>query len=640
MAEIAVVAPYGDLAIISREIARSLGFPLAVEVALLREAIDVAHRLKAEGAKVLVSRGGTALVLQRDEELALPVVEIPVTAYDLVRALVKARRIDNRIGIIGFENMIMGAATLEDALGVEIEEFLLTGEDEAENRLRQAAEMGIKVVVGGVITARLGQQYGIKSIMVESGPEGIRQAIEEAKRVLWVRKQEDMKTEQFRLILDNVSDGIIAIDEAGRVTVFNSAAEKLTGLRACEVLGRPIGDPLPHMGALRVLRTGRSEIGEVSSLNNTPVTMNRIPIMLQESCVGVVVTFQEVSKLQSLERSVRKKLHARGHVARFSFGDIVGKSNLIRSTVAKAKRFAEGDSTVLIIGETGVGKELFAQSMHNLSPRKDGPFVAVNCAALPDELLESELFGYVEGAFTGARKGGKIGLFELAHGGTLFLDEIGRMSLRLQSRLLRVLQEKEVMRLGDDRVIPVDVRVIAASNRDLRELLETGSFQKDLYYRLDVLRLVIPPLRERREDIPLLAVYFLQEYFRRNGRGPKKFSGRALELLSSYDWPGNVRELQNIIERIAVICDSELVEESTVIEALEGDIEGSKIEGGRFGRHAGGSAGGSILLKRSIAAAEREVILKALQRTGGNKTRAAKELGIDRTTLWRKLRGS
>ncbi len=293
--------------------------------------------------------------------------------------------------------------------------------------------------------------------------------------------------------------------------------------------------------------------------------------------------------------------------------------------------YAEVDSTVLIMGETGTGKELFAQSIHNYSLRADKPFVAVNCAALPENLLESELFGYVEGAFTGARKGGKTGLFELAHGGTVFLDEISEMTPNLQARFLRVLQEKEVVRIGDDKIIPVDVRVIAATNRDLYEYVDEGKFREDLFYRLCVLRLDIPPLRERKDDIYELVLFFLELKSKTLNKKTPKLSQNIIEKLVNYDWPGNVRQLENLIERCIVISNEKEINDEILSEALFITPSYKPIKD----KNISESANNSIDVLKNI---ENDTIKKVLQETNGNKKLAAEKLGISVTTLWRRLK--
>jgi propionate catabolism operon transcriptional regulator len=326
-----------------------------------------------------------------------------------------------------------------------------------------------------------------------------------------------------------------------------------------------------------------------------------------------------------------KKTCGRGHIAKYTFNDILGKSAKIKAAIEKARRFGSVNATVLIYGETGVGKEIFAQAIHNVSPRKDGPFITVNCAAMPDNLLESELFGYAEGAFTGAKKGGKQGLFAMANKGTIFLDEISEMSDKLQTRLLRVLQEYEIMPLGDDRIITVDVRVVAATNSNLETLVENKHFRSDLYYRINVLTLVVPTLRERREDIPVLIEHFLGVYNKRFGKNIKGIEPKGIALFDTYAWPGNIREIQNIMKRLVILTDNDyisadLVAESLMYSSMKPDI----ISTAQPHKTAAENNNGNPLEY------QKAIIINALKATKGNKKKAAQLLGIIRTTLWRR----
>ncbi|MDD4569812.1 MAG: sigma 54-interacting transcriptional regulator [Tepidanaerobacteraceae bacterium] len=269
-----------------------------------------------------------------------------------------------------------------------------------------------------------------------------------------------------------------------------------------------------------------------------------------------LITLKEMNRIKNIDEEYRKHQKHRGHTAKYTFADIVYKSSAMNDLIEKAAKIAKTNSAILIIGESGTGKELLAQSIHNASNRKNAPFIAINCAALSETLLESELFGYEEGAFTGARKGGKKGLFEMADRGTIFLDEIGDAPLSIQTKLLRVLQEKEIMRISGEKVIPVDVRVIAATNKDLLDLIEKSSFRKDLYYRLNVLPLSVPPLRERKDDIVILLKLFLKKYaVRENIRMPKP-DNDIINILKKYPWPGNIRELENLAEYVTIISSA------------------------------------------------------------------------------------
>jgi DNA-binding NtrC family response regulator len=350
----------------------------------------------------------------------------------------------------------------------------------------------------------------------------------------------------------------------------------------------------------------------------------------------------------------------------YSFANIVGKSDSLLHCIRQAKQVAETNSTVLVFGETGTGKELLVQSIHSASKRSGGPFVALNCGAIPSSLVESYLFGYEAGSFTGARKEGQQGLFEQANGGTLFLDEISEMNLELQSRLLRVLQERELVRIGSKKVIPINVRVIASTNRDLWEMVATGKFRQDLYYRLNVIELKIPPLRDRIEDLPLLIKHFIHEFRANFGSFVQAASEEALECLKGYQWPGNVRELRNCIERIMNLSTNEMIkiEDIPVIIRRKGEPDVHSREQAQLKMvPAEPAASGSVslirhgaetteplgdipfrslpqnaFLKGSTRAAEREVILQALEKTAYNRQKAARMLGISSTTLWRKMK--
>ncbi|HHY71446.1 MAG TPA: sigma 54-interacting transcriptional regulator [Thermoanaerobacterales bacterium] len=319
---------------------------------------------------------------------------------------------------------------------------------------------------------------------------------------------------------------------------------------------------------------------------------------------------------------MRDKILSKGFYATYQFHNIKGKSKSIKDCISYGMKFASTDSTVLIVGETGVGKELFAQSIHNNSSRKDGPFVAVNCASLPESILESELFGYEEGAFTGAKKDGKAGLFELAHSGTIFLDEISEMPIRLQARFLRVLQERKVMRLGSDQIIPVNVRIISATNKKIKDLVTVNKFREDLFYRLNVLTLVIPPLRERKDDIHELVKEFWLYYFKDDSIYLTEDGIRALE---EYDWPGNIRQLKNFIEKLSIINTSNTIDGSivnTMVKKFEPIFEVQN----------------EIKISSSHSPISKEEIKDALIVSKGNRTRAAKILGIHRSTLWRLMK--
>ena len=382
-------------------------------------------------------------------------------------------------------------------------------------------------------------------------------------------------------------------------------------------------------------RRDKECIGELIRYNETNLAMNIVPIRLKSQRFGTVFTFQDVTQIQEMENKIRKEIYHRGHVAKHTFKDIDGGSKEIAHVIEIAKRFSKVDSNILLLGETGTGKELFAQSIHNFSHRKKGPFVAVNCAALPESLLESELFGYAEGAFTGAAKGGKPGLFELAHKGTIFLDEISEISPKLQGRLLRVLQEREIMRLGHDRVIPVDIRIVSATNKNLHALVKDGNFREDLYYRLDILKIELPPLRERREDIVPLAEHIIAGFCAQFGKANIPLSPAAKVRLQDCQWMGNIRELSNMCERLVVLNQKGTIDEGDVLAVLP------RMDGGSTSDRAGQARESQETddeFDEQVRGLEKERIKTVLKKMGNHKIRASKHLGVSRTTLWRRMK--
>ena len=352
------------------------------------------------------------------------------------------------------------------------------------------------------------------------------------------------------VILLTVKEAIIAVNQSEDIVLINPEAEKILELNGANTVGMPLREVLPQIDLTGCLKTGESIVHDIKRIADNYFIISANPTTDRKgTCNGAVITLRPVGEVQELETKVRRTLRRKGNEAKYTFGEIVGESPELKRSVELGKRFAKTELTVLIQGESGTGKELFAQAIHNHSQRRSNPFVALNFAALPENLVESELFGYEDGAFTGAKKGGRPGLFEEAHLGTIFLDEIGDATLSVQKKLLRVLEEREVRRVGGSNVTPVDVRVIAATNQDLEGLVRRGEFRNDLYYRLCAVPLTIPPLRSRREDIIPLIQYFARKF--RNA--PLLIEEPLQEFLLQYTWPGNIRELQNTVKYLCSI---------------------------------------------------------------------------------------
>ncbi|WP_214481813.1 sigma 54-interacting transcriptional regulator [Bacillus sp. SM2101] len=378
----------------------------------------------------------------------------------------------------------------------------------------------------------------------------VSEIIKLSKKLTKISEESEQIKNMFQTIIDNTNDGIIYLNSKGEISVVNELMQSILGEEKDIILGKRIEEVLPSLHIWQVEEVDR----EIMKISEREVVVKKVPVKKNAYIVGYLITFEDVMEIKNIEYELRRRMRKTDHNATYIFEDIIGNSDMIVKNINLAKRLSLSSSTVLIQGESGTGKEFFAQSIHNFSKRKKGPFVAVNFAALPVNLLESELFGYEEGAFTGAVKGGKVGLFELAHGGSIFLDEIGDTPLELQSRLLRVLQEKDVRRVGGSKRIPIDVRVIAATNKDLKEEVAKGKFRQDLFYRINVLPLYSPSLRERREDIPLLLAHYLKRFS--NGKNIPLdcfFDDETISYLVGYHWPGNVRELVNVIEYLVNI---------------------------------------------------------------------------------------
>lgn len=616
MALISFVAPDDSLLEKAKAALINSHNDIPVYKGLLSEGVVVASSLLDQGTEIIITRGGTASAI-RNAGIPVTVVEVPITGFDIMRCVEQARQHGKVIGVVTFPSMIVGIECLSSILDVELRLYPLKDESEADYQVRKAIQDGVNVVIGGSITVKSANSLNCPSQLIESGTEGILQAAKEAKRIVYARALEKEKTGLFQAVLDYAYEGIISVDNKEFITVFNPIAERISNITSSEAVGKQISKICPNMELAKVLESGEDDLGQILSINGIDVLCNKIAIKVNDSVVGAVITFQDVKHIQKMEEKVRSNIYASGHVADLTFDDIVGNSDIIKQTIAVAKDYALTSSSILVIGETGCGKEVFSQAVHNYSRRRQGPFVAINCAALPTHILESELFGYVGGAFTGANQKGRPGLIELAHGGTLFLDEIAEMDYITQGKLLRVLQERKVMRLGSDRVIPVDIRIIAATNKNLKVLVNENKFRADLYYRLNVLQLKVPSLRERKEDIAALAHLFLtnlKDTFRRR----LKFSPAALTALSQYDWPGNIRELKNIIERITAIHKQELIDASSIHLHLDD----TKLP----------------YQSPKHRPSEIDEINEALALAKGKYVEAARILGIDRTTLWRKIK--
>ncbi|MGD8190677.1 sigma-54 interaction domain-containing protein [Brevibacillus ginsengisoli] len=396
----------------------------------------------------------------------------------------------------------------------------------------------------------------------------LRKIIQLGKRLADANQNANNLNKHLNEVLDGVNDGILGINQDGFITVFNEELGHLLNMTPKRVIGRKLNDIIDNPELTHFLLDPSREEDSWFTFGQVEAVVHRFPLNGDQS---IVATFKNARKTIEMEKSLRIELKKKGYVAKYTLGDIIGDSKAITDTKAIMKKLAKTDLTILIQGESGTGKELFASAIHNASSREKGPFLAVNFSAISEDLMESELFGYEDGAFTGAKKGGKVGLFEQANGGTIFLDEIGDSSMKLQARLLRVLQEKEIMRIGGSKIIPIDVRIIAATNKNLLTMIEQGKFREDLYHRLRVLFVELPELRNRMDDIPLL----IQNFIRQSGRPHVAILPEVVQKLCSFQWFGNVRELKNTIDYMLAVCEDNTItpedipSESTFLQRSE-----------------------------------------------------------------------
>lgn len=441
------------------------------------------------------------------------------------------------------------------------------------------------------------------------------------------------KTELLETVMEFAFDGVVMVDKDGYITMLSKEYAEFLNVRVEDVIGKHATDVIENTRMHIVAKTGKPEVADLQRIKGDYMIATRVPIIKNGEITGAVgrVLFQNVGGFNSLYKRVKlmetelkkyKGEFREQNKATYTFHHIVGDSDSIIKAKHQAERAANSDSNVLLLGESGTGKELFAHAIHNAGSRAPGSFVKVNCAAIPPDLLESELFGYEEGSFTGAKKGGKKGKFEAADGGTIFLDEIGELPLHMQVKFLRVLQEKEVERVGSTTSKPIDVRVIAATNRNLEEMVDKGEFRLDLFYRLNVVAIHIPPLRDREKDLGQLCLHFIEKL---NPIMKKKVDGiskDAQRLLHQYKWPGNIRELENVIERALNMLDNGTVINSEHLPAKLTDTPSNhSVE----------------LLAVSIEKAEKTALMNALKQTKGNRSKAASLLGISRSTFYEKL---
>lgn len=638
LAEIVLTSPNEEVTRLVEKMRKELNLNVNILEASFTDAVEQVKGVLAQDPDRIrvIASGGATLELIRKEFPALSLVSIHPAEYDLVLALDRAKRFGGEVGLLLADSeAIPVIKNLSSALRLKVRIYSYHNWQEIEVQVEKAKKDGHQVLLGvGEKISSLVHRKGLQYIPVSAGENTLRSALQRAKDIIEAQIRETLIAKHIAAISVYAHEGIIMVNEDKIITVFNPVAAKLFGLQEGEVVGRSLYD-LSYCRCMFEIFAGlEKRLGFVHRVLNGTVIVDKIPIIDQQVYKGTLVTLREVPKNQE-EGKLKKEPSAKGLVAKYCFKDIIHVNQKMSAVIAKAKKYATTDCTVLIRGESGTGKELLAQSMHNENAaRRQGPFVAVNCACLDDSLFKSELFGYTEGSFTGASKGGKAGLFEMANNGTLFLDEIGKMKLEQQGNLLRVLQEKEVRRIGSDRIIPVDVRVIAASNEDLEELIREQRFREDLYFRLNVLKLALPPLRERREDIPQQALFFVNKFSEKYVKSINSLPAFVLKKLSTMEWQGNSRQLEHFLERCVVLADDEAGLPNVIMELLEEEFqespsayeEGDILPDGHI----------SVCIS-TLAEMNSEIVRRVRAKAKVSNSELALKLGISRPTLTKML---
>ena len=580
-----------------------------------------------ETCDVVVAAGAHGAYLR--QHLNIPVSLVKVDGFDFMAALNKARQISTRIAVVMHRTLSIELQRFADFFGVPLELRAYQTNDDARHCIEELALKGIEVIVGPGLITNMAYEAGLIGILIYS-TDSVQTAFENAINIATAKQVEKARGAQLNSVLRHLNDGVVGVDMNGRIVTINPAVETLSGRSLKNTIGTPLQRLLPEIPLGKALTSSDTELGRIIELAGRSIIVNRLPLFDDGVRTGTVFTLHGSGTLEQAVSNLRSHSHRRSRLAKYCLSDIIAESAEMQAVIEKCHVYANGsDATILITGDTGTGKELLAQGIHNASPRRVHPFIAVNCGAFTESLLESELFGYDDGTFTGGRQNGKSGLFEAAHKGTLFLDEIGDMPLPLQTRLLRVLQEKEIKRVGGIDAISIDVRILAATHQNLDQMIQDGTFREDLFYRLSILQIDIPPLRNRRDDIQALSRHLLQKSLkgRELEQADEAMLNAALPYLRKHHWPGNVRELENVIERLAT---ARLISS----QPLTGDIIQTFITV----RSATPRSASKPTLTELRRHREAETAKAEVEQCGGDMDLASRNLGISRTTLWRKLK--
>ena len=626
--KIALIAPNKEFTLWALDLFRDWGEKIHVAMATGKDVIAIAQQLSERGADILICYATFDEAVKTT--VNIPTVSLRPSVFDILRGVQRAKQwlIENKQGQ-GGANLVIGIHGYSIVDNTKLVTDLVGLQTKVLSGLQEADLEGIAAIVNEVPDVSTNESVQPELIAEEIpcfpvvvGREALLQAVQQARNLVTAGHANLAKLKQFNTIMEFTGEGIVAMDSRSHITYMNHTAEKMLKRNKEQVIGKFAADFFADINLDDALRYGQTRIVPLTGGAGQALVCRVVPMSVGGQTIGAVLTINEAPV--DYKDKWGKEHGEKGYKAVYHFDDFITVNESMQETIEAAKIYAGVDSTILINGDTGTGKEIIAQSIHNYSQRSNGPFVAINCAALPESLLESELFGYEYGAFTGAQKNGKKGLFEQADKGTIFLDEIGEISLNIQARLLRVIQQREIMRIGGDKIIPVDVGIIAATHRDLPELIEKGLFRRDLYYRLSILKLKLLPLADRQEDIFCLVENINNKQAAKLYKQPLQFSAAARNILNQYQWPGNVRELESVIERLIILKKDCVVTAEDVKRVLD---LGCVQQNGEM----------RLVPKGTMQEMEQSIIMQVLRETGSHE-HAAKILGISTTTIWRKTK--
>ena len=593
------------------------------------DSLDVLHRAIAQGAEILIT--GDVYAESIMNQVDISVVTIRRNRISFTDSIRNALKLSDHAAIVWREsNSPAVRKACEDFPGA-VSYFPYQSTSEFPGIFQKLEEDGYKVVIGGGIINEFAKSHHMAIINVPYDESDILSAVHLAQHNLKAIEERQEQTEILHTIQDHISEGILSLEPNGKIQTANRSAStflRMNSLQLCSlfVFQTPLNCP-----EIQMLLTDFEDFsGKMVTLHGSPYVLEGKAIFVHEVFRSAVLTLTPVEKLQTVEQQVRKQMLPGNAGASITFRNIIGNSPAVTSCIQTAARYAAVDSSILVYGESGTGKEMFVQSIHNASQRKKGPFVVINCAALPENLIESELFGYEKGAFTGALSGGKQGLFVQAHKGTVFLDEVSEMPLHVQARFLRVLQEHEVTPIGGVRVIPVDIRVIAATNKDLKEMVKKKLFREDLYYRISVLEMKLPSLKEREDDIELLTRHFVKQKSKELHIPVSRIDPEAIKYLRSFPYPGNIRQLSNLVERAMVLSSGNSLDLNAAVRAV------SVSQG--FQAKEPRTDSTNALIKAGINSLHEGIIKDTLIQNNNNRKKTAESLGISTSTLYRTMK--